>query len=138
MRSVGGLEAAMQAAVSDAVAIAVTRHLVQHTGNLGRQLIAFHLVGILEGLSPQLVLGQDGHGIARLQRVVMISGHAIALRQADHGQHRSQSQQREFSHGTVLSRLLTHSSGAADFAQIATPSPSLTLTGDERIIAPLQ
>src|ERR1019366_9023679 len=37
MRSVGGLEAAMQAAVSDAVAIAVTRHLVQHTGNFGRQ-----------------------------------------------------------------------------------------------------
>src|ERR1035441_10797040 len=41
MRSVRSLEAGMQTPVSDAVAIAVTRYLVQHTGNLGRQLIAF-------------------------------------------------------------------------------------------------
>src|ERR1039458_4321091 len=40
MSSVRSLEAGMQTAVSDAVAIAVTRHLVQHTGNLGGQLIA--------------------------------------------------------------------------------------------------
>ncbi len=89
----GSLEAAMQAAVADAVAIAVTRHLVQHAGYLGRQFIALHLVGVLEGLSPKLVLGQDGHGISRLECVVMVGGHTIALCEADDSQHHSYSEQ---------------------------------------------
>ena len=43
------LEASVQALVSDALAIAIARQLIENARYLGRQLIGADLIGILEG-----------------------------------------------------------------------------------------
>jgi hypothetical protein len=53
------LEAGVQALMSHALAIAVTRHLVEDVGNLRRQFVGLGLIRILEGLAPLLVFGEN-------------------------------------------------------------------------------
>src|SRR5208282_771076 len=66
--SMGAFEAGVQAVVTYPFAIAVARQLIQDGGDLRRQLIRPHLIGILESFAPELVLGQDGQNLSRTRR----------------------------------------------------------------------
>ncbi len=68
LRSVRVLKAAVQAVVAHAVAIAVTRLLMENVRNLGRQFIGMGLVGILRIRSPKVGLGQEGRQLRSFGR----------------------------------------------------------------------
>src|SRR5579859_3032919 len=62
------LEAAMQAVVTHAIAIAVTRLLVQDTRNLGGEFVRVGLVWVLRVSAPEIGLGQDRRQLRAFRR----------------------------------------------------------------------
>ena len=75
-------EAAVQAVVTHAVAIAVAGLLVQHRGNLRRQFIGMRLIRKLRVWAEKLILGEDRRqlGIRRRRSRVEMRNSRIAFR----------------------------------------------------------
>ena len=126
MGAVHALETRMQAAVADTFAVSITRHLIQHTGNLGRQFIGAYLIRKLESLSPQLVLGKDGQCFAGFQRASVEGGNVVTLSDANHGE---QSYQYEY----CRSLHEGHPSDALYRRKAAVPKPSPMAMGAVRL-----
>jgi len=95
---VSALEASVQAAVPNAVAEAVAGQLANDIGDFGRQLIGANLIGILEGITSQLVLGENGQCVAGLKWSIAVSRHAVTLGHANHGEQCDQQEERRFLH----------------------------------------
>src|SRR4029077_14460638 len=79
LRPVGVLEATVQAVVSHAVVVAVTRLLMDHIGNLGGQFVGVRLVWILRVGAPPFRLGQNRRQFGALWRRSRIVGRDAPL-----------------------------------------------------------
>jgi hypothetical protein len=73
------LEAAMQAVVAHAIAVAIARLLVEHIGNLGCEFISVGLIWILGVGSPKTSLAQDSRQLGALRRRRRIIGRDSSL-----------------------------------------------------------
>ena len=90
LRSVGILEAAVQAVVAHAVAIAVAGLLMEHVRNLRRQFVGVRLVRILRVRAPEVGLGQKRRQFRPFRRRSGIVGRDAAsffLRRGPLGRH---------------------------------------------------
>ena len=92
------LEASVQTVMSNALAIAVARQLIDYIRDLSRQLISANLIGKLEVFAPQLIFGKYGQGIARLGRSVVICGNMITLGEAHDCEENNKEKRRRFCH----------------------------------------
>ena len=81
LRAVRVFEATVETFVTHAVAIAITRLLVEDAFNLGRKFVGVSLVGILGVLPPELILAQEGREFRALRgSSLMIGGHGCGSR----------------------------------------------------------
>ena len=97
-----GFEAGVQAAMSNALTVAVTRHLADHHRNPGSQFVRMYLVRILEMFSNPQVSGQNRKQVSRQRRHGVVGGNMVPLGKREHTQGDDQEEQGGLLHGGNL------------------------------------